>query len=124
MAITEKSLKLLDFRIFDQADDKETSSDNESLGGRKPQIDEKRFKIQMFGINEKGETFSVLINDNQPFFYIKVENDWNTDMKVEFLNHIKMKIGRYYQDSISECKLIERNKLFGFDGGKKHKFIL
>ena len=124
MVITEKSLKLLDFRIFDEADDKESCSDNESLGGRKPQIDEKRFKIQMFGINEKGETFSVLINDNQPFFYIKVENDWNGDMKLEFLNHIKMKIGRYYQDSISECKLIERNKLFGFDGGKKHKFIL
>ena len=103
MAITEKSLKLLDFRIFDQADDKETSSDNESLGGRKPQIDEKRFKIQMFGINEKGETFSVLINDNQPFFYIKVENDWNTDMKVEFLNHIKMKIGRYFKFSLFHC---------------------
>ena len=44
---------------------KKSSSDNDSLGGRKPQIDEKRFKIQMFGINEKGETFSVLINDNQ-----------------------------------------------------------
>ena len=33
-------------------------------------------------------------------------------------------MGRYYEDSIVECKLIKRKKLYGFDGGKDHKFIL
>ena len=36
----------------------------------------------------------------------------------------KQQIGKYYEDSICECKLIKRKKLYGFDGGKRHKFIL
>ena len=86
--------------------------------------DEKRFKIQMFGINEKGETFCVFINDYEPFFYIKVGNDWGGERKLDFLNHIKVKVGKYFENSITDCKIIERNKLYGFDAGKKHKFIL
>ena len=29
----------------------------------------------------------------------------------------------YYHDSITESKLIKRNELYGFDGGKLHKFV-
>ena len=31
----------------------------------------------MFGINEKGETASIIINDYKPFFYLKVNDDWS-----------------------------------------------
>jgi DNA polymerase elongation subunit (family B) len=64
------------------------------------------------------------VNDYKPFFYIKVDDSWNLDKKVEFLNHIKTKIGKYYENSICECKLIKRKTLYGFDGGKEHKFVL
>ena len=37
--------------------------------------------------------------------------------------HLKNKVGKYYENSIIECKLIERKKLYGFDAGKKHRFI-
>jgi len=36
---------------------------------------------------------------------------------------LKSKVGKYYEDGILECKLIERKKLYGFDAGKKHRFI-
>ena len=78
----------------------------------------------MFGINEKGETFCLFVNDYKPFFYIKVGDDWNVERKSEFLNHLKTKMGKYYENSICECKIINRKKLYGFDGGKEHKFIL
>jgi len=32
-------------------------------------------------------------------------------------------MGKYYCESITECKIIKRKKLYGFDGGKEHKFI-
>ena len=125
MAITEKSFKLLDFNIYDEVEEHDSSSGSDGGSeGYKQKKDEKQFKIQMFGINEKGETFCVFINDYEPFFYIKVGNDWGGDRKVEFLNHIKAKIGKYFENSITDCKIIERNKLYGFDGGKKHKFVL
>ena len=124
MAITEKSFRLLDFNIYDEVEQHDTSSDSENGEEYKYKKDEKRFKIQMFGINEKGETFCVFINDYEPFFYIKVGNDWGGERKLDFLNHIKVKVGKYFENSITDCKIIERNKLYGFDAGKKHKFIL
>ena len=56
--------------------------------------------------------------------WVKVDDDWNQGKKVSFLAHIKQQVGRYYEDSICDCKLVKRKKLYGFDGGKKHKFIL
>lgn len=46
--------------------------------------------------------------------------------KSAFISHLKEKVGKFYQESILdvESKLIRRKKLYGFDGGKEHKFIL
>ena len=124
MTITEKSFKLLDFNIYDELEEEDSSSGSENGADYKQKKDRRRFIIQIFGINEKGETFCVFIKDYQPFFYIKVGDDWGIDRKVEFVNHIKSKVGKYFESSITESKIIERNKLYGFDGGKKHKFVL
>jgi len=117
--------KLLDFTVQDKIIevDKDTSSGSES-GQYKYKTDNKQFTIQIFGINEKGQTASIIVKDFKPFFYIKVGDDWDINKKFEFLRTIKQKIGKYYENSISDCKIIERKKLYGFDGGKNHKFII
>jgi DNA polymerase elongation subunit (family B) len=134
MPVMEKTVRLLDFNIYDEFVEKEASSggenssDNGSENGneykQKFKQDMKRFVIQMFGINEKGETFSLFVKDYKPFFYVKVGEDWTLGHKDEFLNHVKTKVGKYYENSICECKIIKRKKLYGFDGGKEHKFVL
>jgi len=118
-----KSFRLLDFNIYDEVIEKETSSGSES-GQYAMRCDLKRFTIQIYGINELGETCCLFVKDYKPFFYIKVDDSWGFEKKSEFLSHIKSKIGKYYEDSICECKIIKRKKLYGFDGGKEHKFIL
>ena len=121
----EKTVRLLDFNIYDEVVEKDSSSESDNSSGEyKYKQDSKQFVIQMFGINEKGETFSLFVNDYKPFFYIKVDENWSDGRKNEFLNHIKTKIGKYYEKSICECKIIKRKKLYGFDGGKEHKFVL
>ena len=77
----------------------------------------------MFGINEDGKKASIIVEEYQPFFYVKVDNNWGQTKKTAFYNHLKSKVGKYYEGSIIECKLIERKKLYGFDAGKKHRFI-
>ena len=119
----DKSLRLLDFNIYDDVVERDTSSGSES-GQYEIRRDLKRFTIQIYGINESGETFCLLVKDYKPFFYIKVDDSWGLEKKGEFLNHIKSKIGKYYENSICECKIIKRKKLYGFDGGKEHKFVL
>ena len=113
----EHVFKLFEFNIYnDKGVDKD--SDEEVIAK-----DNARFIIQMFGINEEGIKASIIVEDYQPFFYLKVDNNWGQTKKTAFYNHLKTKIGKYYENSILECKLIERKKLYGFDAGKKHRFI-
>jgi len=113
------------------------------------------FKIQMFGLNELGETYSIIVNDFTPFFYVKVGNSWNKPQLRRFISFIERELRvkdlkRLYkriesEESIDEyiesklesgyeskceeffitnkCKVIESKKLYGFDCGKKYKFI-
>jgi DNA polymerase elongation subunit (family B) len=116
----EHVFKLFEFNVYnDRGIDKDTDSDEE-VGVRK---DTSRFVIQMFGINEEGKRASIMVEDYTPFFYLKVSNNWGQTKKTALLEHIKSKIGKYYADSILEFKLIERKKLYGFDAGRKHRFI-
>ena len=85
--------------------------------------DNSLFMIQMFGLNEKGKTCSILVEDFKPFFYVMVNDNWNINTKDCFLSFIKNKMGKYYENSITDCIIIKRKKLYGFDGGKEHKFI-
>ena len=135
----DTSFRLLDFNIFDEkrneeededADNEEDSREkrggNDDAGAKKYKKDEKFTTIQMFGLNEKGETCAIFVRDYQPFFYIKVGDEWTIPQKAAFISHLKEKLGKFYENSILdvESKLIKRKKLYGFDGGKEHKFIL
>ena len=115
----EHIFKLFEFNIYNDKEDKESDDDSGVMVNK----DNGRFMIQMFGINEQGERASIIVEDYQPFFYVKVDNNWGQTKKTAFYNHLKAKIGKYYENSITSCKLIERKKLYGFDAGLKHRFI-
>jgi len=138
----DTSFRLLDFNIFDEKREKEDdgedadggneeepwrrNEEDDTPGEKKYKKDERFTTIQMFGLNEKGETCAIFVRDYQPFFYIKVGDEWTIPQKGAFITHLKEKVGRFYENSILdvESKLIKRKKLYGFDGGKEHKFIL
>ena len=80
----------------------------------------------MFGINEQGSTCCIIVSNHEPFFYVRVSESWGFEAKTRFITELKTALGKYNEDSIlvDECKLIRRKTLYGFDGGKEHKFIL
>ena len=122
-----KTVRLLDFNIYDEKPEKEesSSSEDEDDSPQKPyekKIDESQFVIQMFGLNEAGETFSLFVKDFQPFFFIKVGNSWTQSSVNGLLAEIKQRVGKYYENSVVSAKLVEYNKLYGFTGGKLDKF--
>lgn len=126
-----KTVRLLDFHIYDEKPEKDDSSGDEvedeasENNHAKPyekKVDESQFVIQMFGLNESGETFSLFIKDFQPFFFIKVGNSWTQATVAGLLADIKQKLGKYYENSVVSAKLVEYNKLYGFTGGKLDKF--
>ena len=92
----DKSFRLFDFNIYnDKKFTEDDDSDDNDSSKFKVNKDNNIFMIQMFGINEKGETCSIIAENFKPFFYVKVDNDWNQGKKVSFLAHIKQQIGIY-----------------------------
>ena len=145
---TNTSFRLIDFNVYDCIPDTNThssaSSDNGSSGGDDSSVasggssggrrggstastDANEFRIQMFGINEEGETCSIFVDDYHPFFYVKVADHWTNATKSAFIRDIKKNVkSKYYENSIlaDKCEIVEKRKLYGFDGGKNHKFVL
>lgn len=107
----------------EQDDDTSRVQKRPNVAPRKTSKDLNTFEIQIFGINEVGETYSVVIEGFSPFFYVMVNDTWDSNKQSEFLQHIQYKMGSYYKNTITECFLIKRRKLYGFDGEKEHKFI-
>ena len=85
----EHTFKLFEFNIYN---DKNTdlssdgSDDNDTDIGKHINRDKATFAIQMFGINEEGQKASITVEEYQPFFYVKVPNEWGQKMKVAFRN--------------------------------------
>ena len=117
----EQIFRLFDFNVYNNKDESDNSSNEE----KRIFTDSSTFKIQMFGLNEKGETCSIIVENFQPFFYVLVEDHWDISMKNDFIRSIKTKIGKFYENSIKEkeCIIVKRKKLYGFDAGKEYKFI-
>ena len=67
-----ETTKKTEFRLFDfQTNDK---------GGK--------FIIEMFGINEHGETAYIKVNDFRPFFYLLVDDKWTDRTTQRFIKTV------------------------------------
>ena len=118
-----KSFRLLDFHVYDQSnkkEDSESGSDEEKIYSN---VDDNMLMIQMFGIDERGKTCCLYVNDYQPFFFIKVNDDWSQYKMNSVVRFLKEKVPTKFENSLVSFKVVEHSKLYGFSGGKKHKFI-
>lgn len=123
-AISGKSFRLIDFHVYNQSPEPE--SDDSGTDNYKPNtsktFEPTKFVIQMFGINEKGETCCVYLDNYQPFFYIRIGDDWKREDTIDLLRHIRTKVGRFHSSAIVGIEMVDHHKLYGFSGGKKHQF--
>jgi DNA polymerase elongation subunit (family B) len=128
--VNGKSFRLIDFNTYDMSDSfsKETSesgsNDDDSVQRSKWKPKEApKFIIQMFGLNEKGETCCIYVDDFSPFFFVRVPTSWVKKDATEFLRFLKEKVGKFHAPSIMSIDILDANKLYGFTAGKTDKFI-
>jgi len=103
-----KEFRLYDFDTKD-IEDHETST--------------RYFRIQMFGINEKGETCSIFINDYNPFFYFKFPQHWNTDALNEWFYDTRKSL-KYSEKDFLSCSVVKKSQLYEFTGNQQFNFAL
>ena len=107
-------IKLYDFNTYNQQPEYEDEDENN-----------KEFMIQMFGMDEQGNDYSVFVEGFKPFFYLKVGDNWKNKDLNPFIKFLKDKIPINYHSYIlsDKCKLVKRETLYGFDNKKKHTFV-
>ena len=128
-----RSFRLFDYRVFDEDTQTQVEDDDDNdNGGYTPKKDSKRFTIQMFGINEKGESCCIYVNDFQPYFFVRVENSFTRGNLNQFVYKIKqalnggkpMKGGKsFYDESIIDAILIDKKRLYGFTANDTDQFV-
>jgi DNA polymerase elongation subunit (family B) len=128
-------IKLLDFKVYNKKRDEfeDSSSDSELSDGvaskpvdkygRPIKQDTSKFTIQMFGLDERGKTYCMFVKGFEPFFYIKVPDHYRQAHKNLLKKHILETLGDYHSNSLSECKLLKKEELYGFTNHKKFKFV-
>jgi DNA polymerase elongation subunit (family B) len=146
--MTGKSFRLIDFHVLDASRDSSSSSseDDEKEPSTVPRVydsdgepvdapaqaapaqaaaakSKPTFTIQMFGINEKGETVSIFVPDFQPFFYVKCADTWTDTHAERLLAEFRKKLGYYQGDALISAERAQCHPLYGFTGGKTSQFV-
>ena len=135
------SFRLFDFQTYDYRETKESDSGSSSAGSGEAgenavknnktrnnydKINKKNtaptFRMEMFGIDEKGKTAMIFVEDMRPFFFIKVGDDWTESTMHNAMTDL-LKDARIAKTSIVSFQLVDYYKLYGFSSGKQSKFV-
>jgi DNA polymerase elongation subunit (family B) len=139
-----KSFRLFDFQTYDHypslfsesdensdlskssnASSLHSSTKNKTRRNKEDPPPEKKqpnFRIEMFGVNEKGETVAIFADNMLPFFFVKVGEDWTDAHLHDFLRFLRKKL-KQDSNGLLYGQLVDYNKLYGFSSGKKFRFI-
>ena len=122
--VIRKSFRLFDFHFYDEipTSDSDSASDSDDYHKPPKKAPDMQFVIQMFGVNERGETCCLYIPDYQPFFFVKIGDRWNDSNVHGLLENIKSRLDKRSANSIISATIVEHHKLYGFSAGKKHRF--
>ena len=130
--IAYPSFRLFDFATYDYFktnDDNSTNSTNsskshknKSIKNQEYQKKQSNFRIEMYGLNEKGETCVIFVEDMQPFFFVKVGDNWTNEIVSEFRRYLQ-DVLKTNKNGLLEIQLVDYNKLYGFSSGKTSKFV-
>ena len=85
--------KLIRIVSFHEYNEFKPLCDGEEIGHRENRV----YAIQLFGLDEKGNTYSVKVRGFTPRFYCKVPDYWRKSDLNRFIEHIKEEIGQLLQ---------------------------
>ena len=118
------SFRLLTFNEYNEEVEEDGSlSESSNSHDYTPKKDNKQFIMQFFGMDEKGKTYTLYIEDYKPFFYMKADDSFRKYHINGLKEHIVERIGEYYKESIDKITMVKRKKLYGFDNEKLYTFL-
>ena len=131
-----KAFRLIDFKTFDETlstiksgsggSPEQSSEEEVSVSGSDSSqtYEPRKFMIQMFGVNEQGQTCSITVHDFSPFFFLRVGDDWDQGTVNAFMRELYASSGlKWLEKQVESAQIVQYHKLYGFSAGKKDRFI-
>ena len=95
----------------------------EEVEGDDKYKDNAKYIIQIFGIDEDGQSISLKVNGFKPRFFVNIPKHWEK-MEIDiFIDHLKDNVKKRYKESIHDHKVLRRHKFRGFTNYEELKFI-
>ena len=79
--------------------------------------------IKLFGITEDGASVCVHINNFNPYFYIKVNDDSNELSKSKIISCIKNSVDDKVGKDLISYEFVDKKEFYGFTNNKLFRFI-
>ncbi|NDC83740.1 hypothetical protein EB093_08800, partial [bacterium] len=131
-----KAFRLIDFKTFDDtltaiksgsggSSDQSSEEDvSVSSGDASQTYEPRQFMIQIFGVNEQGQTCSIIVHDFSPFFFLRVGDDWDQGTVNAFMRELYASSGlKWLEKQVESAQIVQYHKLYGFSAGRKDRFI-
>jgi DNA polymerase elongation subunit (family B) len=106
----------------------EFDNDDDSQPGQMQE--DGKYKVVVYGITQHSESVAVVLEDYEPYFYIRVPYELQGKFTKKMLNslhsEIKFKVWSKtidYKDSIVAKEILERKEFYGFTNDKPIQFI-
>lgn len=104
--------------------------DNDDDSQPKQMQEDGKYKVVVYGITQHSESVAVVLEDYEPYFYIRVPYELQGKFTKKMLNslhsEIKFKVWSKtieYKDSIVTKEILERKEFYGFTNEKPIQFI-
>ena len=112
----------VEVELSDDDDDDADADGDQSSYHNGPQ-DKSKYVIKLFGVGEDGRPVSVSVTDFSPHFYVKLRKQWSKFDQDRFKAQIRKRLGRKYESSKLETRLLRKKDFWGFSNGEEFWFL-
>ena len=101
----------------------EWSGTNEGIQIENSKYRSYQYVIKLFGVTAEGHSISVNNNNFEPYFFVKIPDNYTYIHKKKIIDKIKSKLEIKYSKAIVSSDIVERKDFYGFTNNKLFKFI-
>lgn len=103
--------------------DESTDSNESNPRSRKEHICKNKFVVRAFCRTADGDSAALDIHNVQPYFFIKVPNNWTEFHERLFVNGIKSRVKKWVADTLVSTKLVNAKPFYGFTAHDKFRYM-
>ena len=119
------TFQILDWNNYDVIPDESDTDDSDSDSDNKYTKKIKMLNIRAYGITENGNSICLNITGFQPYFYIRVPDNWKQKDLTQFISVLKNNKSIYYaKDGLVDVRIVQKKEFYGFSNNEYFNYVI